>query len=46
LFFIYLKWHDISSVTGAVTSPKLSGDNEEVSCYPYYRNHYTFIVVS
>nr|AAC98465.1 hypothetical protein [Arabidopsis thaliana] len=38
-------WPNISSVTGAVTSPKLSGDNEEVSCYPYYQNHYTFIVV-
>ncbi|KAL9840342.1 hypothetical protein AtNW77_Chr2g0227201 [Arabidopsis thaliana] len=26
------EWPNISSVTGAVTSPKLSGDNEEVQC--------------
>ncbi|KAL9858757.1 putative Ulp1 protease family catalytic domain, papain-like cysteine peptidase superfamily [Arabidopsis thaliana] len=29
-YFFYLKRHDISPVTGAVTSPKLSGDNVEV----------------
>ena len=45
-FFLFLKRPDIIPVTEVVTSPKHSGDNEEVSCYSYYQNHYTLIDVS